>query len=227
MKKRTWLIASIAVLALIFGTGFFIPHSDFGIGHFFKALVRAPSLEQENLTLKQTVFDLQNIINALEQGIALPAGGAYLPAKVFALYPFNVKSRVYITVGDDHHVRVGQAVVISKTTLVGVVARTRSDQSEVVTLYDPTFSLPVKIGKDEVNGLLYGGVSPRVGLIDKTKHIGAGDRIVSASKDLPYGLVVGSVGAVSEDAAGAFFEATVDVPYVLKDLTTVFIISSK
>lgn len=225
MRKQTWFIVLIVLCVLIFGTGFFIARPSGGIAHFFKILIRITSLDRENAELRRQVIDLKNTLSSIEHNIALPVDAAYLWAKVFALYPFNTKNRLYITVGEDQGARPGQAVTFSKTTLVGTIMRTHSDQSEVVTIYDPTFSIPVKIGANEVSGLLYGGVSPRIGLIDKTKHIGADDRIVSASKDVPYGLFIGSVGVVSEDSAGAFFEATVNVPYVLKDINTVFVIS--
>src|SRR5690606_37566129 len=117
------------------------------------------------------------------------------------------KNRIYIGRGSNDNVKKGKAGLASKTVLVGIVQDVSSSRSEILTAFDTSFVLPVRIGDKEVDALLQGGISPRLTLIDRASAIASGDKIISASKDLPYGLEIGTVENVSQDASGAFFAA--------------------
>ncbi len=146
-----------------------------------------------------------------------------IAAKVYALYPLNDKSVVTIVGGASMGIREGAAVLAAKGIFLGQVVRVGNDWSEVRTVFDPTHDIPVRIGSSAVNGLLRGGASPVVTLIARVKPIVVGDPVYATSRDLPYGLVVGSVSEVRENPGAAFVEASLVLPYSLHDLSTVFV----
>lgn len=223
MKKILIIIAFILGIFLLLATPIFISKPGRFIDSVFQVF-SLPSILDQLVQLKKDNSDLQNQIFSLQSRYSFPAEQQYQYARVFSLYPFNVKSRIYITAGTAQGIKAGEPVMFSKTVLVGQVIDTAVDSSEVITVYDSKFSLPVKIGKSGVDGLLEGGVSPNVGLINKTKQINIGDEIYSASKDLPYGLIIGSVKSVSEDSTGTFFKSQITLPYVLSDVSEVYVI---
>jgi rod shape-determining protein MreC len=210
------IILIISPLALNKPSGFFDNVSKiFKIG----------SLVEENTLLKSENQGLRNEINRITAKTDNLEGN-YILAKVFSLYPFNTKSRLYINIGSDLGANKNEAVLIDGGVIVGKISNVNQKTSEVITLFDPSFSLPVRIGSQEIDGLLEGGLSPKISFVDKTKSINPGDEIFSSSKDFSYGLFVGTIGSVGESSSGAFLEATVDLPYSLTNLRNIWVVNS-
>jgi rod shape-determining protein MreC len=223
MRKILVVIAYVAGVVLLVATPFFISKP----GRFVDVSLRVfslPSILNELSALKKENSELKGKLFSLESSYLLPADGRYLYGKVFSLYPFNIKNRIYIALGSDNGVKSGQPVMFSKTVLLGQIADVSSNTSEVITIFNSNYSLPVKIGKKGIDGLLQGGVAPEIGLIDKTKQIAVGDEVFTAAKDMPYGLLVGSIKSVKEDPSVAFLKAQISLPYALSDITDVYVI---
>lgn len=148
-----------------------------------------------------------------------------LMAKVFSVYPFNEKSRIFLSVGSADGVAAGDAVVGQGNVFIGRVVTVYQHASEVMTIFDQNFSLSVRVGDSEVDGSLQGGVTPRViyAYAEKAQHIQTGDAVASADKAYPYGLLVGTVRSFQQDRSGSFFNSDVEAPYAVKDLRTVFV----
>jgi rod shape-determining protein MreC len=221
--KRIILIALFAGLIILITSPLFVPKSKKTIDFFYQVF-SLPSILDQLSELKKENADLKAKLFSLEANYFFPADDYYAYARVFSLYPFNNKSRLYINAGLNQGIKKGNPVMFSKTVLIGQIINTLDDKSEVITLFDHNFSLPVKIGKNGIDGLLLGGVNPAVGLIDKTKQINVGDQIFSASKDLPYGLLIGKVKSIQEDSTGTFWKAQVLLPYSLSDVFDVYVI---
>ncbi len=223
MKKSAVISVLAIIILLIIATPFFIS-KPYGFFNSVSKIFSLPSILNEVDNLKKENSDLKGQLSALQNSYSFPSDSKYAYAKIFSLYPFNIKNRIYINLGKNDGIALGDPVVFSKTTLIGQISAVYDNSSEVITIFDPSYSLPVKIGKNGIDGLLNGGVSPQVGLIDKTKQVSAGDSIYSASKDLPYGLAIGSVKSVGEDSTGAFFNAQIDLSYALSDINDVYVI---
>ena len=148
-----------------------------------------------------------------------------ITAKVFSVYPFNAKNRIFIAAGSAEGIAVGDAVGLGENIFVGRVITVYEHVSEVMTVFDQNFSMSVRVGSGEVDGSLQGGVTPRViyAYTEKSQGIQSGDTIFNADKAYPYGLVVGTVRSFQEDRSGSFFNSDVGTPYAIKDLRTVFI----
>ena len=166
--------------------------------------------------------DLRNKLYAREHTITVASSGT-MQAKVFSLYPFNTKNRLFIDKGLQDGLRVGSIALFSERVFAGQVQNVTKTTGEVATVFDGGLSVPVRIGSQEVNGLLQGGVNPQITLIDKAKKVQVGDVIITAAKDMPYGLNVGTIREVHEDSLGAFLEATIELPYTINDLRTILL----
>lgn len=225
MRKILIVIAYVIGVMLLVATPFFVSKPGKVIDASLQ-IFSLPSILDQLVSLKKENSELKGRIFSMESAYNLPADSRHLYGKVFSLYPFNTKNRIYIALGSGDGVRTGQPVMFSKTVLIGQIVSVSQDASEVVTVFDPNYSLPVKIGKKAIDGLLQGGVSPEIGLIDKTKQISAGDEIYSASKDIPYGLLLGTIKSVKEDSSAAFLRAQISLPYALSDVTEIYVIKN-
>lgn len=182
------------------------------------------------------VMALRARIAALERQVldmqthASSTASTSITAKVFSVYPFNAKDRIFITAGSAEGVAVGDAVGgLDGNVFIGRVVTVYPHVSEVMTIFDQSFSMSVRVGSGEVDGLLQGGVTPRVvyAYAEKSQGIEPGDAIFNADKAYPYGLLVGSVRSFREDRSGSFFDSDVETPYAIKDLRTVSVFPSQ
>jgi cell shape-determining protein MreC len=90
-------------------------------------------------------------------------------------------------------------------------------------VFDLSWQGAVRIGATEANGLLKGGTEMMIDLIAENDVVVAQDVIVSASSDLPYGLVVGKVREIRVVAGEPFKRAIVEPVIRLQDLRNVTI----
>lgn len=214
-------IVLLLVLFIWGGSGTSFSFLSARIGDVFSS----SSLVEEHQRLQFHVEELKNVIAQYELGISSFSEEG-VDAKVFSLYPFNTKQRIYIDKGSEDGIEKGFGVVVSDRLLIGEVSQVFLHTSEVMTIFDSQFSLPVRIGKSEVDALFEGGVSPHLSLIDKSKNIKINDLIFSADRSLPYGLSIGYINAISEDSSGAFLTSSVTIPYNVNDVRDVKVLSS-
>ncbi len=152
-----------------------------------------------------------------------PSPDAPIVARVFSAYPLNNSSSLGVDRGAAQKVRAMMPAMLGDT-LVGQVIEVSKEHSVIRLVGSADWEIPVRIGPGKVPGLLQGGPTVRIGMIGGDKQIIPGDRIVSASKELPYGLLIGTVESAYPDASGGIFqEAVVRIPYVSGDLTEVAI----
>ena len=148
--------------------------------------------------------------------------GKYLSAKIFSTYPFNTKSILIINAGSGQGIKESIPVTTGENILTGQIMEVYENYSRVRTVFDPLWQIPVRIGEKEIDGLLQGGPSPRVALIEKDKLIQVGDLVYSASENFPYGLKIGEVEEIKESASGgAFKEAILKMPFNINELREV------
>lgn len=182
------------------------------------------SLVAQNILLRKNILDLKDEIYSIRKSFVFPSQNRTINAKVYSIYPFNTNQKLYLSSGYLDGIKVGKAVMFSKTSIIGKIVKVSKYNSEVITVFSHNFSVPVRIGKNEISGLFYGGVNPSVKLIDKTKKISIGDIVVSTTKDFPYGLVIGTISSVKNDSSGAFLQANINLPYTISDIRNVFVV---
>lgn len=219
MRKGILIGLIIALIFIVFFTGFFVK-KDFLKEPVFliKALFSRADLYEENLFLRQQNEDLKAQIQVSSIRYQVPSG-KYLSAKIFSTYPFNIKNQLTINAGEKQGVKNGMAVTFGKNILIGQITEVFENYSVGRTIFDPKWQLPVRIGEEEINGLLQGGNEPKITLIEKP--VKAGDIVYSAGADFLYGLKIGEISEIKETSSGIFKEAKVKVSYNINELREV------
>lgn len=171
----------------------------------------ADVVQAENDALRERV---------LACGVAASVSPSLLRTDVYASYPFNNQNIVLIALGEDEGIRPMMPATIGGEVLVGQVITTFKHSSSVRTIVSPDWRIPVRIGTHKTPGLLMGGPTVRVGMIPADQKITAGDVLIAASRDLPYGLRIGVITSVTPHTEGGVFqEAAVTLGYDLYNLT--------
>lgn len=207
MKRRLPVVLTVLIIIIVFFTGFFI---------------KKEKTFDENLRLKQENEELRAQIQKSRLPIAdrqLPDN--YLSAKIFSTYPFNFKNKITVNVGEKNGVKKSAIVTLGENILVGQITDVDRDFSAARTIFDPNWQLPVRIGKEEVNGLLQGGNEPKIVLIENDEFLEAGLVVYSAGEGIPYGLKVGEIKEINKDAMGVFKEAFLKMSFNVGDLREV------
>ncbi len=226
-----------ATLFLLFGAIFYnqsFAGAAVGLFGQLEQALALPFLVIKDLTLSRSLIgnivklelenqDLRAQAMASALGIKGRSGGL-IPAKIFASYPFNDKSSITIAVGKNDGVKVGAAVLASPHILLGQVSNVGSDWSEVRTLFDVSHAMPVRIGERGVPALLSGGAGITLGMIDKSRVVRVDDNVYAAVRGIPYGLKIGTLGAIREPNGAAFKEADVILPYSLGEFEQVLVL---
>ena len=164
-------------------------------------------LEKENANLKARLF----------REIILPQESAI----VYSSYPFNNKSEIIISWGTNDGVSVGDAVTYGTNILVGQVKETTLKNSVITTIFDPGFETAVRIGTSAVDALMRGGNELTLEFIPGDADIEIGDRVVTASSELPYGLELGQIKEISTEGGSVFKSAILEASFEIKTLRDV------
>lgn len=211
---------SLATLIAVTGIFLFLSGSVFRYRAFL-AVVRffhgGSVLDYETMRAENAA--LRNALSATASVPAVSGDKRLIFANVFAEYPFNGRSLVRVDKGQADGMRIGYPATFGGSVLAGQIITVASHYAVVRMVGSPDWQIPVRVGSHKVAGLLMGGPVPRVSMIPADKTIAAGDAIIAASSDLPYGLTIGTVGAVSAGATGGVFkEASVAFSYDSRDV---------
>ncbi len=156
-------------------------------------------------------------ISALQISARSYAEKDMLVADVYSRYPFNFKNELLTDAGADGGVKSGGAAIF-EGMLVGKIIEVKEELAIVRTVFDPGFSLPVRIGKSKTDALLVGGVEPKLTMIPKNADIAPGDLVYSASADFEYGLLLGTAGTPAISGTNVFSEAPLILGYNPSDI---------
>lgn len=189
-----------------------------GIWHRASFARQLSSLAVENQNLRAQLFELRE-----QAGIATFGKERYVRAKVYSTYPLNTKHLLAINAGSADGLAAGMPVTVDTHLFLGTITEVFSDQSVVRTVFDEGVRLAVKIGDQGIEALLLGGKTPRLTLISNHANIQDGERVYTASRDLPFGIVLGTVAKIRARVEGAFQEADLEMPYDMRGLQEVFI----
>ncbi len=176
------------------------------------------SLAAENDALKAQLAQLQVVASQLPTSTA-----GEVRAMVYSRYPMNFRNELFVNAGANDGIGPGAAVVF-QGMLIGQVRAVFPDQAVVQTIFDDTLKMPVRIGAAGADGLLQGGSYPFVGSIANAAPVAPGAIVYSAAPGIPYALPIATVAATSTSPDSLFQQASLDFPYDVNNIQTVFII---
>lgn len=225
MRER-WFLTTLTLFfvgLMVFAPSSARPMWEFLTGTESEALSRGRDLTLENEVLRAELAKLRSMPSS-------HGGGShrYEPAFIYSRYPFRSKKEFIVSRGANDGVSTGLAVVLpvadGGARLVGKVEKVFESTALVLTVFDPRFTLPVRVGEQGIDALLVGGSEPHLAYIEKTAPLASGAVVYAASADFPYGLSIGDVLDVRDAADQLFTEATVRVAYDLHALKAVYIL---
>lgn len=220
----------------------------FAIGSFFEGKIgrdvsyeAVRNLEAENLRLKSEIFiqsageseDFSGRKVEFSSGVGGGWGDSgsgsdysYLEAGIYSYFPFNNRGVVAINKGSVNGIRVGMPVLTPDKFVFGKIKSVKRTQSEVVTIFDPSWKSPVFLDSSSKKAILVGGISPFVDLIAKNLGVFADLPVLNGSDELPYGAPIGFLGDPMDDSGSGLFNADLRLLYNFENTPRVLIITN-
>lgn len=205
--------------------------------NLFTIISTIRDLAKENAELTAKNNDLQaqlahlnevsheNDILRQELNFTQESKDTYLPAQLIGQTSGGTLKDLIVNRGRQDGVHTGQAVV-AQGNLIGIVSQVDDRQSTILLLTNPRSTVPVIIQSSRATGILRGGIGGLTLselLIDATVNLG--DVVVTSGLggDLPSGIVVGKVAAVSSRKGDITKKATINAAIDISKLEMVFI----
>ncbi len=175
------------------------------------------ALKKENDSLKAELWLFKKDISGKkEKGLLL--------AKVFANYPFNDKSLIYVNLGSKDGVKKGMLATVGSSIFLGEVTDVSENLSTIKTIFSRDSQFAVRIGDKEVEALLSGGPSLDLKMLTKNNDLKERDTIFLATKGLPYGMKLGVLRLGESGRGTSVYEsASLEVSYDLSELSEVWL----
>lgn len=149
----------------------------------------------------------------------------YIEAYLYSRYPFNDKGVVVVSAGSDDGIRPDMPVMSREGVLLGRINSVKRTQSEVETIFNPSWRSSVYLGEKNIKAVLRGGEAPTIEFVPKEAVISKGDSVINSSPNLPFGAYVGEV-SVSKISAGDLWQsAEVETGYSLDNIGSVLIVT--
>jgi cell shape-determining protein MreC len=148
-----------------------------------------------------------------------------VPAFVYSRFPFNFREEISVAVGARDNIAVGDVIVLPVSDqgaiLFGSTIAVSQTVSHAMTIFDALWKSPVRIGSSGVQGLLVGGLSPRITFISRTADVSVGDIIYNADSRFPFGLTIGQIKRIESSADSGFRQADIKFSYDPSDIFVV------
>lgn len=182
--------------------------------------INLSDLVLENESLRAELAQFQDIKSQLPD---YKEGGVV--AMVYASYPFNLKNEVLLDAGYNQGVEEEGVVIAKEEVLLGRVEKVFKNTSIIKTVLDNRWRSSARIGKNGIEGLLVGGVKPKLTLVSRDVVVDIGDVVYSADAEFPYGLAIGEVLTVNLSKDKLFQEVELGLGYDLSKVRTVLILN--
>ncbi|RJQ26675.1 rod shape-determining protein MreC [Candidatus Parcubacteria bacterium] len=216
----------VMIVALIFFRGeardFIVGLRDIVYGIFGPSydVKKIQDIEAENISLQKQI-DLLN----LKLGVRNKKDDGVISAFVYSTYPFNDKVHIIIDKGSDDGIDVGMPVMFKKGIIFGKVISVHKTQSEVQTIFDPSWKTSVVIGTSSVRAVLQGGNTPGIEFIPKDASVFNGDEILNSAPEFPMRSFIGNIRSIQEDEKKLWQIADVETPFSLDAVDSVLILT--
>jgi rod shape-determining protein MreC len=194
-----------------------------GISFFFQGLFEMKNLKEEAENLKLRNQELLAEIDRLKE---MEKENQYLSEalnlqinKDFKLVMAQIVSKdtsqdsLLINKGQRDGISGGLTVISSSKALVGKIGSVYKNNSEVILISNKKSNISVKIGGEEINGIIKGQGNYKIiaDLIPLDKEIKAGDQVLTIGRDenIPGNLLVGQVNKILKKDINPYQQAEI------------------
>lgn len=222
--------------AVFSGTGFFL--RDFG-----GTIASIGDLKQENARLnaervewhadQALLLDTQKENEELRKELALPLRTKFTTqvATVIARDPAVRGKWIFIDVGSLRGIEGGMAVVAAPGVMVGVIDEVYPQSSRVRLLSHPENAIPGRIAGQNTRGIVRGeyALGMMLGMISQADTVKNGDSVVTddLERNIPSGLLIGTIQSLQPSADHLFLESTVMSPIQTDSLRFVSVLRAE
>ncbi len=226
-------------LRLILGSAFFLVaaaavfffRGDLGVGiHNVRVaaegIFSAPVSDQSLHDLELQNRGLEAELERVRSEYASTSLPGTLTVRVFSRYPLSDRGLLTIDQGSANGLRVGMPVLATEGILLGKIQSVTRLQSEVVTIFDPSWRSGVVVGAARTKAVLTGGATPQLNLLPKDAPVAVGDMVQSIAPDFPLDLLVGSVSDVESAVQDPWRTGSVEVSYDPENLNSVVVLTT-
>ncbi|MDD3480634.1 MAG: rod shape-determining protein MreC [Patescibacteria group bacterium] len=221
--------------------GTFFSDTASSITGFFSGVFNIGNLQEENAQLLEELnkykaenarlleVQEENKSLRLDLGFAEKSGFEYIPARVVAYDPADVRGMLTISEGEDTGVLVGMAVVY-EGFLVGRVHEVGKNYAKIMLVTDPLSALPVSIQGTDTNGIARGELGSGLVMekIPQGDKVEAGDTVITSGLggEIPRGIIIGKVDKVESKENSLFVTANVRPEARLDNILRVLVIKN-
>ena len=156
--------------------------------------------------------------------------------KNYSLTIANILSRdevnrniLIIDIGRDQNIKEGQAVIVKEGIIIGKIIEVSSNSSQVRLLTDKDSNLAIKIGTENVSGILTGslGLGMDLAFIPKEQELKINDLVITSYLDdyIPANLLIGRIEKIEFEEEDIFKKALVSPLLDYQSLYLVAVIS--
>ena len=203
------------------GVGFFL--RDFGgtvasIGDLKRENARLNDESREWYADQALLSDIRKENEELRRELALPLRSRFAmqTATVIAKDPALRGKWIFIDAGAFRDMRIGMPVVVSPGILVGIIDEVYPQSSRVKLLSHPESALPGRVAGQNTRGIVRGeyGLGMMFGMISQADTVKNGDSVVTddLERNIPSGLLIGTVDSLQSSADHLFLESIVTSP---------------
>jgi len=145
-----------------------------------------------------------------------------LKADIYSNYPFNNYGVIVLAAGEKDGLKVGMPVLVSSTTILGIITSVNLNTALVTTIFDPQWKSAVFLGEQKINGLLVGGFSPAIDYVEKNATTTADLLVYNADSRFPLNLIFGKTNQFKID--NIWQKSQLNFSYDLASLREVFVL---
>jgi cell shape-determining protein MreC len=145
-----------------------------------------------------------------------------LPVKIYSNYPFNDYGSIVLASGEKNGLKVGMPVLVSSTTILGVITKVNQNTALVMTIFNSQWKSSIFLGEQKINGLLEGGINPEINYVDKNASTSPNLVVYNADSRFPLNLIFGQTGQF--ETKNIWQKAPLNFFYDLASLREVFVL---
>ena len=206
-------------------------------GLFFRARFlteQNQKLREENISLLAEVTRLaslerENAFLQKELGLKKEPDFDFILSDVVGSDIQNYSHLIFVNKGASDGVKTGQAAVLAGRILVGLVREVYDKNSKIETIFNFSGRFNVVTEKSRVSGVVVAQSSGIfMDLIDPQKQVMPGEKALTSGSAgiFPKGLLVGEISEFVNRDNQILKQARISLPYSVKEIERVLIISS-